>query len=171
MGRIVKAPLLPIFTSVQMGRWQTLQAADGGEMPRISLGRNVAKARQLRRSLSLPERMLWLRIKGADVHFRKQHPIGPYVLDFYCAAAKLAIEVDGFAHDTGDRPLRDEARTSWLEDQGLAVLRLPAKDLLANPDDVADALIRLCADRAIPLHQPAAGSPPHLCFAKMGRSE
>jgi len=113
-------------------------------MPRINLGRDVARARHLRRNLSLPERMLWLRIKGSEIRFRKQHPIGDYVLDFYCASAKLAIEVDGFSHETGDRPQRDEARTIWLSRHGIEVLRIPAKDVLANPDAVADALLRLC---------------------------
>jgi very-short-patch-repair endonuclease len=68
-------------------------------------------ARRLRKNLSLPETLLWRRLRGAKVRIRKQHPIGPYVLDFYCPSAKLAIEVDGFAHDTGDRPRRDDIRT------------------------------------------------------------
>jgi very-short-patch-repair endonuclease len=134
-----------------MGRWQTPQAADGGDMPRTGLGRNVARARQLRRNLSLPERMLWLRIKGSDIHFRKQHPIGDYILDFYCASARQAIEVDGFAHETANRPQRDELRTEWLNNAGIEVLRIPAKDILADPDAVADALISLCSK---PLHHP-----------------
>ena len=129
-------------------------------MPRTSPGRNVASARRLRRQLSLPETLLWARLKGSDLHFRKQHPIGPYVLDFYCASAKLAIEVDGFSHDAGTRPQRDEARTHWLNSEGIEVLRIPAKDVLADPDAVADAILRLCLE---PLHHsPAAsGPPPH----------
>lgn len=116
------------------------------------------KARQLRRAMSLPEKLLWVRLRGAAVRFRKQHPIGPYVLDFYCASAKLAIEVDGMAHDMGDRPQRDEARTDWLKQQGIDVMRIPAKDVLADPDAIADALLRLCTNpsttrfqRAVPL--------------------
>jgi very-short-patch-repair endonuclease len=126
------------------------------------------KARWSRRNLSLPEKLLWVRLRGAEVRFRKQHPIGPYVLDFYCASAKLAIEVDGAAHDFGDRPRRDELRTQWLKSQGIDVLRIPAKEILADPDEIADALLRLCAE---PLHRsPAAsGPPPHASGA--GRSE
>ena len=118
------------------------------------------KARSLRRELSLPEKLLWVRLRGADVRFRRQHPIGPYVLDFYCASAKLAVEVDGFAHDTGNRPQRDEVRTEWLRDLGIQVIRIPAKDLLTDPDSVAEAILRLCAT---PLHHPAApdGPPNH----------
>jgi hypothetical protein len=60
------------------------------------------QARKLRRDMSLPEVILWehLRRGGlSGMHFRRQHPAGPYVLDFYCAASRLAIEVDGAAHD------------------------------------------------------------------------
>ena len=125
-------------------------------------------ARRLRRQLSLPEKLLWVRLRRTEVRFRRQHPVGPYVLDFYCPAAKLAIEVDGAAHDFGNRPQRDDVRTAWLNGEGIQVLRIPAKDVLADPDAVADALLRLCAE---PLHHPAApdGPPPHAFGA--GRSE
>jgi very-short-patch-repair endonuclease len=120
--------------------------------------RAYKNARRLRRNLSLPEKLLWVRLRGAEVRFRKQHPIGPYVLDFYCASAKLAIEVDGFAHDTGERPQRDDRRTEWLQSQNIDVLRIPAREVLADPDAIADAIIRLCAE---PLHHsPAASGPP-----------
>ena len=117
------------------------------------------KARRLRRELSLPEKLLWVRLRGAEVRFRRQHPIGHYVLDFYCPAVKLAIEVEGAAHDFGDRPHRDDLRIQWLKSQGIAVLRIPAKDVLADPDAIADAILRLCAK---PLHHSAAlsGPPP-----------
>jgi very-short-patch-repair endonuclease len=118
-------------------------------------------ARQLRRRLSLPEVLLWRRLKGGEPKFRRQHPLGPYVLDFYCAGARLAIEVDGIAHDMGDRPRRE----------GVDVLRIAAKEVLADPDGVADGLLRLCDERCRPLHHPALpdGPPPHAFGA--GRSE
>jgi very-short-patch-repair endonuclease len=94
--------------------------------------------------------LLWVRIRRGELHFRRQHPIGEYVLDFYCAAAKVAIEVDGAAHDFGDRPQRDERRTKWLKEQHIEVLRIPAKDVLRDPDKIADAVIRFCADRVNP---------------------
>ena len=117
-------------------------------------------ARRLRRELSLPEKLLWVRLRGADARFRRQHPVGAYVLDFYCPAANLAIEVDGAAHDFGDRPRRDDVRIEWLKSQGIDVLRIPAKDVLADPDEIADAVIRLCARE--PLHHSGAlsGPPP-----------
>src|SRR3954470_5526810 len=87
--------------------------------------------------MSLPEVLLWKAIRGGGIdrlRFRRQHPIGPYVLDFYCDAAKLAVEVDGASHGGGDRPQRDERRDAWLADQGIATLRLPASLILRDVD-------------------------------------
>ena len=124
--------------------------------------RAYKNARSFRRNLSLPEKLLWARIKRADIRIRRQHPIGPYILDFYFAAAKLAIEVDGASHDMGNRPEHDEVRTRWLNSEGIEVLRIPARDVLRDPDEVADALLAYCADRVKPLHHPALpdGPPP-----------
>jgi very-short-patch-repair endonuclease len=75
-------------------------------------------ARSLRRKLSLPEGLLWRAIKGrklAGLHFRKQHPIGPYVLDFYCHEAKLAVEVDGQSQGLdGSRKRTNAVTPGWL---------------------------------------------------------
>jgi very-short-patch-repair endonuclease len=95
------------------------------------------RAKALRRTMSLPEVLLWKAIKGSAVdrlHFRKQHPIGPYVLDFYCDAVKLAVEVDGASHSFGDRPARDDQRDAWLAARGIATLRLPASPILRDVD-------------------------------------
>ena len=115
-------------------------------MPRKRLERNVTKARSLRENLSLPEVLLWRLLKGSPdgVHFRSQHPIGPCILDFYCAKAKVAIEVDGIVHDMGDRPERDAQRDTWLREQGIEVVRLPATEVLHSPEAVAEMLVRYC---------------------------
>ncbi len=73
---------------------------------------------------------------------RRQHPIGPYVLDFYCPAAHLAVEVDGYVHGTGDIPERDERRDTWLKAQGISVLRIAASDVMADPDEEAGMIWR-----------------------------
>ncbi len=121
----------------------------------------VYTARKLRRKMSLPEVLLWQRLRGSPggVAFRKQHPTDPYVADFYCSAAKLIIEVDGQAHDRGDRPQRDEARDVFLRDRGYQLLRIAAEDVLKNPDGVAASIVAYAAD---PLHRRAsrAGPPP-----------
>ena len=101
---------------------------------RATTRKTVEKARQLRREMSPPEARLWqvLRERPDGLKFRKQHPIGPYVLDFYCPAAKLDIEVDGDAHDMGSNPERDAARDAWLRTKGLRVLRIPARHLYGD---------------------------------------
>jgi very-short-patch-repair endonuclease len=73
---------------------------------------SVTRARQLRRQLSLPEGLLWreLRARPGGFKFRRQHPIGPYTLDFFCHRSALAVEVDGIAHEMGDNPQRDARR-------------------------------------------------------------
>lgn len=96
--------------------------------------------------MSLPEVLLWreLRKSPLGVRFRRQHPLGPYVLDFYCAEVKVAIEIDGIAHDMGDRPERDDIRNDWLMAQGVEVLRIPARDVLQSPQAVAERLVCYC---------------------------
>jgi len=101
-------------------------------------------ARQQRRAMSPPEVKLWalLRRSPAGVKFRRQHPIGPYVADFYCAAARLVVEVDGRTHDNTCE--RDERRDSYLRALGLTVVRIPAAEVLGDAAGVADGLVRLC---------------------------
>ena len=121
--------------------------------------RAVYDARRLRRSLSLPEVMLWQRLKGSPqgLRFRKQHPVDPYVVDFYCAAARLIIEIDGIVHDMGDKPKRDEARERFLESKGYSVIRIAAKDIMIDANAVADSILVLVMN---PLHQVSLGPPP-----------
>jgi very-short-patch-repair endonuclease len=84
--------------------------------------------------MSLPEVLLWnvLRRRTTGLRFRRQHPIGPYVLDFYCAAIGLAVEVDGDGHNMGDRPARDIQRDAWLATQGVRIVRVPAVEVLRD---------------------------------------
>ncbi|MBV9843077.1 MAG: endonuclease domain-containing protein [Sphingomonadaceae bacterium] len=120
----------------------------------------VLKARGLRRAMTKPELALWdrLRKRPAGIKFRRQHPVGPFVLDFYCPATRVAIEVDGVTHEMGGNPARDARRDQWLASRGIAVLRLSARDVLGDLEAILGAIIRRCAP---PLHQPAAGPPPH----------
>ena len=94
------------------------------------------RARELRATMSLPERLLWgqLRRKQAGLRFRKQHPAGPYVLDFYCHEAKLCIEIDRQSHDL--TVARDEYRDRWLASQSVRTLRVSAQDVLRNLEGV-----------------------------------
>jgi very-short-patch-repair endonuclease len=121
------------------------------------------RARRLRRAMSLPEVMLWraLRERPAGLRFRRQHPAGPYVLDFFCPAQKLAIEVDGEAHNRGDAPARDARRDAWLGEQGVRVMRVAASDILTELDTVVRSIIAGAAS-ASRYPSTACGGPPPL---------
>jgi very-short-patch-repair endonuclease len=121
--------------------------------------------------MSLPEVLLWriLKQRPLGVKFRRQHPIGAFVADFYCDAANLVVEIDGIAHDMGDRPLRDESRDAWLRACGKQVIRIPAADVLANVDGVADSIVTFCLDRPPPSALRAATSPERGGFSGVAR--
>jgi very-short-patch-repair endonuclease len=108
----------------------------------------VKKAQALRRALSPPEVILWslLRRRPAGLKFRRQHPVGPYVLDFYCPSARLGIEVDGLTHDRGDRPERDEIRDVWLKQQRISVLRIPAREVYDDPEAAFRLIVSTCSE-------------------------
>ncbi|MGP7795071.1 endonuclease domain-containing protein [Sphingomonas sp. CLY1604] len=108
---------------------------------------NLADAKGLRRTLTLPEIILWRELRQLPVRVRKQVPADPYVLDFYCAKARLVIEVDGEAHSRGNRPCRDAARDAWLAERGIATLRIPAVDVLRKLDAVMRLILAELAAR------------------------
>ena len=106
-----------------------------------------AMASRLRQALTLPEGLLWKALKvrrQGGLHFRRQHPLGPYVLDFYFSQARLGVEVDGYSHGAADRPERDAARDEWLLEQGVETLRLRA-GLVLEDLDAALSMIRTAA--------------------------
>lgn len=105
--------------------------------------KTIARAKALRRTLTLPEVILWEAIRGRKLggaRFRRQHPVGPYVLDFYCEAARLAVEVDGRSHEHPDRIRHDARRTAWLTLRGITVYRVAARDVLGNLEGVLFSL-------------------------------
>jgi very-short-patch-repair endonuclease len=122
-------------------------------------GSTIRNARALRRTMSLPEVLLWreLRTRPDGLKFRRQHPAGPYVLDFYCVGARLAIEIDGEAHDRGDRPARDEARDAWLKAERVIVLRIPAAEVLKDVGAITTMIVDAARQ---PLHRSSSGPPP-----------
>lgn len=142
-------------------------AADGGgAVPGITLNkrkqslrkRSVDEARALRRTMSLPEVLLWRELKGAKLgaSFRKQHPIGPYKADFCCTACKFVVEVDGMAHDNLAQVEHDAKRNAYIRLQGFSILRVAASDVLRDLGAVVEGIVAALP----PLHHPAGGSPP-----------
>jgi very-short-patch-repair endonuclease len=122
---------------------------------------NIDRARELRRTMSLPEVLLWQALRGRpDGHkFRRQHPVGGYVADFACLSARLLIEVDGGGHGFDAQARIDALREADLNQGGFTVLRIAARDVLNDMDAVVRMIVAECEVRT-PLHQPAAGPPP-----------
>ena len=103
-----------------------------------------ARARELRKKATFPERALWgllrdRRLRG--IKFRRQHCIGPYIADFYCQSHRLVVELDGRSHD--DRGLADRERRNYLESvAGLHVVRFGNDDVLNDPESVILGLLK-----------------------------
>ena len=147
--------MLPLW-----GRWQR-EALTEGEVMEDHTPDALASARKLRRRMSLPEGLLWqqLRRRPSGFKFRNQHPVSRMVVDFYCAEARLVVEIDGIAHAMGDNPQRDEARDAVLRSLGFAVLRIPAADVLKDPEAVANSIVAKCGVVPPPSALRAATSP------------
>lgn len=129
-------------------------------MPGHATAATRAAARTLRRAQTKPERLLWwcLRDHRGGAHFRRQHGIGPYVLDFYCAEARLCVEVDGGSHDLTHA--HDATRDAFLKRRhGIATLRFEAREVLTNLDGVARQIAEIVRQRTAPTAADAACSP------------
>ena len=97
------------------------------------------RALTLRKAMSPPERVLWNALSGRKmdgVKFRRQHPLAPYILDFYCPEKKLCLEVDGWGHNMGDQPERDLRRDAFLVKNGIRTVRLSAADVMGSLDEI-----------------------------------
>jgi very-short-patch-repair endonuclease len=97
----------------------------------------IDRARELRKHLTPAERIVWrwLRDRYLDGYkFRRQHPMGRYILDFYCIELRLCIELDGRFHNTDEGAARDEARSQELSTRGVTVIRFWNDDVREQPD-------------------------------------
>ncbi|HMI96705.1 MAG TPA: DUF559 domain-containing protein [Micropepsaceae bacterium] len=132
--------------------------------PQLNPRRRILKherARDLRSSATEFERRLWslLRRKQmAGLRFRRQQTIGPYIVEFYCSAAKLVVELDGDQHGTDGRLRYDETRTRWLTANGCHVLRFSNTELLQSLQSVLDGIWRAIQESGVPLPEPLRGS-------------
>jgi very-short-patch-repair endonuclease len=111
-----------------------------------------ARAREMRRNPTVPENRLWQRLRGRQVRgakFRRQHPIGPYIADFYCAAASLVIEVDGPSHEEAGQAEADAVRAAYLAAAGLRVLRVTNAEVMGNMAGVLERIAELLRERGV----------------------
>lgn len=106
--------------------------------------KNLKKNRKkLRSSLTPAEAKLWSLLKNSqleDRKFRRQHSVGPYVLDFYCSSERLCIELDGIAHFTDSGYEYDTARTEYLKTLNIRVLRFENKDVFENTEGILEEI-------------------------------
>ena len=116
--------------------------------------RQRGAAKKLRRDLTDAERKLWSVLRGhrfEGIWFRRQMPIGPYIVDFVAHRLRLVVELDGGQHAEEVAAERDRVRDDWLRTRGYMVLRFPNNEVLENIDGVADAIVG-----ALPMPQGSA---------------
>ena len=108
----------------------------------------IERARALRKDAPIPERILWGMLRGRQLgglKFRRQQPLGPYVADFFCEAARLVVELDGQSHF--GQEAKDEARDQYMRKRGLEVLRVLNDELLRNLEGVGQTILRVAEAR------------------------
>ena len=107
----------------------------------------TARARQNRSLMTPAEQALWHMLRGEKlaVKFRRQQPVGPYILDFYCSAARLGVEADGNSHEGFEA--YDEERDRRLAAEGIRILRFTNDEILLHPDSVQDRILEELANR------------------------
>ena len=105
------------------------------------------RAKTLRREGTEAERILWMRLRNRQLRgrkFRRQHPVGPYIVDFVCLEQSLIVEIDGGQHAVEHS--RDAKRAAWLEAEGYRVLRFWNNEVLENLNGVLKAIERALAN-------------------------
>ena len=111
---------------------------------------NILRAKELRKNMTPWERKLWYQfLRTYPLRFQRQKAIGAYIADFYCAKARLVVELDGGGHYEAEQQRLDEQRTKSLEAMGLTVVRFSNRDVDRNFDGVCQA-IDLAVQRSLP---------------------
>jgi type I restriction enzyme M protein len=104
----------------------------------------LERRRALRGRATDAERLLWRLLRTRQfvgLKFRRQHPVGPYIVDFYCADRELAVELDGGQHFTVEGQAYDRRRTEYLAARGIRVVRFTNRDLFENAEGVLEMLL------------------------------
>ena len=108
------------------------------------------RATELRQNMTPSERHLWYDfLRGHDPRFLRQHPIGPYIVDFFCAEATLIVELDGDVHGTENGLEHDERRTHYLETHGFRILRFRSRDVFDRFEGVCEIIEKAVHDPTI----------------------
>ncbi len=122
---------------------------------------NISLAKTLRKNMTPWERKLWYDfLRDYPVRFQRQKAIGNYIVDFYCAKAKLVIELDGGGHYTEEQKLKDDRRTKELEDFGLKIIRICNLDIDNNFYGVCEYIVLKVKENINRLSPSTASGPP-----------
>jgi very-short-patch-repair endonuclease len=125
--------------------------------------RHRGRAKQLRRTMTRAETLLWRHIKAnriGGLGFRRQVPFQNYIADFVCFSAKIVIELDGESHDFVERQSADRDRDTFFTEQDFQVLRFTNEQVMSNLEGVVEAIRQAIAQRA--------GGPPSLTLPHKG---
>ena len=107
------------------------------------MSQNRDFARQLRRDMTDAEKFLWNQLRGrrfGGIKFRRQAPIGPYIVDFVCLESRVIVELDGAGHAEPEQQAHDERRSAWLATEGYRVLRFSNEAVLTQTGQVEQAI-------------------------------
>lgn len=105
---------------------------------------SFVKAKALRKDETQAEKILWEKLRNSKLKgykFRRQHPIGLYIVDFYCHQLKLVIEIDGDYHNIQEQIEKDKERTRNLETDGLHLIRFSNKDIMENLEKIISEIM------------------------------
>jgi very-short-patch-repair endonuclease len=116
---------------------------------RMPLDRVKQRAKELRKAPTTAEQILWASLRSRKLHglkFRRQHPIGPYIVDFYCAQHKLVVELDGSVHL--QQTEYDAERTAFLNSRGLQVIRIQNEEVENDLEKILGKIAEACGERS-----------------------
>jgi very-short-patch-repair endonuclease len=140
--------------SVHLKNFSSPRKGEGGAQRRVGVDssdasrfdrtpRKTVRARELRKEATPAEQRLWSHLRNnqlENLSFRRQHPMGKYILDFYCASLKLAIELDGGQHNEPAQVARDKVRDDWFAAKGIETLRIWNCDVLENTSSAVETI-------------------------------
>ena len=109
----------------------------------------IVRARNQRKSKNPLEAKLWTLLRNrrlGGLKFRRQQPVGPYVLDFYCSRSKLAIELDGSGHARASKAIRDVARDEIIRGLGIRLIRFWNSDLIKSENAVLERILEIAVE-------------------------
>jgi very-short-patch-repair endonuclease len=164
VSHLAMRPTLPL-----QGRVKRCGDCSGGSLAQLLGWRMIKRpisdfrrktAKVLRENTTAAENILWRHLQRIEIkgsHFRRQVPIGPYIVDFACLKKRLVIEVDGSQHGNDPNSRRDEVRTRWLNSQGYRVMRFWNNDVMSKTETVLEAVYEATA--VTPPRLPLAGDP------------